>query len=207
MSTPISKPCSTKASTLIPISELDFNTVYNPKHREVLTLILEGKTASQLECIASISYAHIGNVLKTYNVKTPNTWTGASPRVPLSIDHVRLGERIERQRQHLGITTRSQLSQISGVSPQKISNIEGGLTDATFSILVKIAGALKISLNDLLAYKLKEDEVSELEHDPLKYTALLPTPTFDALTDESSPAEIAQAKKEIGLRKSRGTKN
>ncbi len=60
-----------------------------------------------------------------------------------------LGVHIRSRRRELGLT-QEDLSSLSGLSKISVTNIERGLTGTTLNTLLKLAGALKMSIEDFL---------------------------------------------------------
>ncbi len=63
---------------------------------------------------------------------------------------------LRNQRENKGYSIRT-LSKLSGVSTATISRIESGLVDPKVSIVQKLAGALEISLDELVLEDVEED--------------------------------------------------
>lgn len=63
---------------------------------------------------------------------------------------------LRNQRENKGYSIRT-LSKLSGVSTATISRIESGLVDPKVSMVQKLAGALEISLDELVLEDVEED--------------------------------------------------
>lgn len=63
---------------------------------------------------------------------------------------------LRNQRENKGYSIRG-LSKLSGVSTATISRIESGLVDPKVSIVQRLAGALEISLDELVLEDVEED--------------------------------------------------
>ena len=67
----------------------------------------------------------------------------------MEIAYVAIGERIRHFRKAMHMT-QARLGEISQVEPSNISHIERGATKVSLPTLVKIANALRVSLDDLV---------------------------------------------------------
>ena len=64
----------------------------------------------------------------------------------------RVGERVRAARDRLGLTRKS-LSHLSGVSERYLADLEAGAGNASLMVLRRIAGALRMGIEDLLSSK------------------------------------------------------
>lgn len=71
----------------------------------------------------------------------------AKPRSP---DHAALGRAVEDLRQEAGLT-QEELADLIHIAFGPISDLERGLSNPTFSSLVRIARGLEVDLSDLIA--------------------------------------------------------
>lgn len=68
----------------------------------------------------------------------------------MTIDYEALGERIKNARTGLHLT-QEKLAEIAGLSPSHLSNIETGTTRVSLNTVVRLANALGVSVDHLLA--------------------------------------------------------
>ncbi len=73
-----------------------------------------------------------------------------------------IGERVREHRALLGLT-QAELAERSNLNTSYIGQIERGLREPSFKALWKIAGALNLSLSELLAEELKEEDLIKSE--------------------------------------------
>lgn len=94
------------------------------------------------------------------------SYAGENPQPELLKD---LGKRIKQLRTQRG-KTQAQLADFVGISPQYLSEIEQGKSNASIGILANIANELNVSLSDLIENPLaaSKDEVIRKIHEELK---------------------------------------
>lgn len=81
----------------------------------------------------------------------------------MELDYKAIGKRIKIARIK-GELTQEKLSEMAGVSPTHLSNIETGTTRVSLSTLVSIANALKVTSDDLLCDNIVKAKV-QIEND------------------------------------------
>lgn len=81
----------------------------------------------------------------------------------MELDYKAIGKRIKITRIK-GELTQEKLSEMAGVSPTHLSNIETGTTRVSLSTLVSIANALKVTSDDLLCDNIVKAKV-QIEND------------------------------------------
>lgn len=81
----------------------------------------------------------------------------------MELDYKAIGKRIKIARIK-GELTQEKLSEMVGVSPTHLSNIETGTTRVSLSTLVSIANALKVTSDDLLCDNIVKAKV-QIEND------------------------------------------
>ena len=67
----------------------------------------------------------------------------------MDIDYELIGFRIREVRKERGMT-QERVAELAGVSPKFVSMIENGIKSASLKVLCEIAGALRISLDELV---------------------------------------------------------
>lgn len=75
----------------------------------------------------------------------------------MEINYTAIGIRIKKYRTQMKIT-QATLAELSGVEPSNISHIERGATKVSLPTLVKIANALKVTLDDLVYDSLNKNQ-------------------------------------------------
>lgn len=73
------------------------------------------------------------------------------------MDYVKLGIQVKRARVKRGFT-QAKLAEMTGYSVQHISHIETGNTKLSVELLVELANALEVSLDQLLENSLKNNK-------------------------------------------------
>lgn len=68
------------------------------------------------------------------------------------MDYVRMGDILRERRVEYGLTE-AQLAKIAGISPAHYSRIERGVGRVSLETLVKLAEALRLSVDELLNLK------------------------------------------------------
>lgn len=81
----------------------------------------------------------------------------------MTLDYKGIGKRIKIARINADMT-QERLSDLLGISPSHMSNIETGTTRVSLTTLVKIANALSVSLDDLLCDSVTHTR-PQFEHD------------------------------------------
>ena len=66
-----------------------------------------------------------------------------------SAAHVALGQAVRELRQKRGLT-QEQVAQASGIAPTYISDIERGVRNPSYELLIELAGALRTPLSEIV---------------------------------------------------------
>lgn len=98
----------------------------------------------------------------------------------------RLAENLRIYRSKTGIT-RKQIADELGMTPQAYGNYENGEREPKLDILIKIAAALHVSVDDLLGYKVDEYE---------NRAASLMSFGFDLVENDDDSIDILQTEKD-----------
>lgn len=98
----------------------------------------------------------------------------------------RLAENLRIYRSQTGIT-RKQIADKLGMTPQAYGNYENGEREPKLDILIKIAAALHVSVDDLLGYKVDEYE---------NRAASLMSFGFDLVENDDDSIDILQTEKD-----------
>lgn len=76
----------------------------------------------------------------------------------MELDYKAIGKRMKIARINADLT-QERLAEMVGVSPQHMSNVENGTTKVSLTTLVKIANALNVSVDSLLAESVLQSKV------------------------------------------------